>query len=101
MIHPAAYWRESKHWSKLIGQTGQVVASTMIRVSSPSLQAYAPYSLVIVEFADQRRELMGPPGVEFRPGQKVVGAGGLGFLSTRRGWTSDRGWSDLYVWERL
>lgn len=71
-MKPVAYWRQSKDWANWIGKTGTVVASTQIRVTSPELSEFAPYSFVLVDFGDQRRELMAASGESISAGDDVV-----------------------------
>ena len=66
------YWRNNKHWSDMLGKKGRVIASTYIRVSSPALAAFTPYSFAIVSFGHDKKELMGVPGEQLAIGDEVV-----------------------------
>jgi uncharacterized OB-fold protein len=76
-MQPTQYWREAKQWPELLGKTGVVVVSTVIRVAAPELASQTPYSFAIVEFAANdagekiRRELMGVGHQTFVAGDKV------------------------------
>lgn len=52
-ISPAKYWRESQNWHVLIGQTGTVIASTLVQLGLPELANSAPYWLVLIKFNNQ------------------------------------------------
>ena len=51
-ISPAKYWRETQNWPKLIGQTGTVVAATLIQYGLPELMGSAPYWILLVKNDD-------------------------------------------------
>lgn len=70
-IHPAEYWRASQEWSKYLGKTGTVLASTVIRVASPELASSTPYSYVLVDLGTEKKELMGVGNDVFEPGATV------------------------------
>lgn len=72
VITPVQYWRANKEWAPWLGKRGRVVASTLIRVAEGPFSAWAPYSLVLVEFAHgERREFMGVGHDVCEPGEKV------------------------------
>ena len=70
-VSPAKYWRENKKWSDLIGKAGKVIFATEIKVSSPELQEYLPYSFAIVEVDGKKYEFMGEKGAKLKRGDKV------------------------------
>ena len=70
-MKPAQYYRENKNWSLWLGKVGTVVASTYIRVSSPEFEPFTPYSFVLVDFGDQKKELMGAGHEQLAVGDKV------------------------------
>ena len=65
------YWRARTQWSAWLGRKGTVVASTLIRVGTPALDASTPYPYVIVDFGDERRSFMGVGHEELIPGETV------------------------------
>ena len=65
------YWRQNKKWNHLLGKKGTVIASTNNRVSSPKLSSMTPYPFALVDFGDEKRELMGVPQEKISPGDTV------------------------------
>lgn len=70
-MQPAAYWRQSQHWSKWLGKRGAVIASTMIHVADTDRADLTPYAYAIVQFDDTRVELMGAGNQPICPGDIV------------------------------
>jgi uncharacterized OB-fold protein len=70
-MHPAKYTRLNKQWKSFLGKTGQVVVSTYIRVAGSEHLRAAPYSLAIVAFGKNRKELMGVGHQRLEIGDKV------------------------------
>lgn len=68
---PAEYVRKNKEWKKLLGKRGVVVATTQVRVASPELAAFTPYSYAIVEIDGVRRSWMGVVGEVLSVGDTV------------------------------
>lgn len=68
---PAAYWRQTSDWAPWLGQTGTVIAQTLVHVSSPELAALTPYAYVIVEFGQQRIECVGADHQPLAVGDRV------------------------------
>lgn len=73
MTNPANYWRANKKWSSLLGKKGVVIATTYNRVAAPEFLSSVPYSYAIVQFEDQRVELMGVGHEELSIGDEVIG----------------------------
>jgi uncharacterized OB-fold protein len=48
-ISPAKYWRETRVWPQLLGQTGKVIAATEVQFGLPELNHSAPYWLLLVK----------------------------------------------------
>jgi uncharacterized OB-fold protein len=71
-MKPAQYWRHKKQIKDYLGKLGQVVASTVIRTTSPGLSHMTPYSYVVVDFAGEKKELMGVGNEMLEVGDKVV-----------------------------
>ncbi|NCN87757.1 MAG: hypothetical protein GW941_02585 [Candidatus Pacebacteria bacterium] len=71
-MKPAQYWRNKQKIKDYIGKTGQVIASTTIRTSSPGLTHITPYSYVIVDFSGEKKELMGVGNELLEIGDEVV-----------------------------
>ncbi len=71
-MKPPYYWRLNKDWSNWIGQRGRVLASTLIRVSSPDCEALLPFSYVVVDFGNDKREMMGADHEVFEIGDEVI-----------------------------
>ena len=65
------YWRSNKKWNKLLGKTGKVITNTFIRVAPPEQEGLAPYSYLLVDFGDQKLEMMGVAHQEFKIGDQV------------------------------
>lgn len=53
-ISPAKYWRETQNWPKIIGQTGTIIAATLIQFGLPELSESSPYWLVLVKNDDPK-----------------------------------------------
>ena len=71
-MKPAQYWREKKKIKEFLGQKGLVIASTVIRTTTPGLSYLAPYSYVVVDFAGEKKEMMGVSGEILENGDEVV-----------------------------
>lgn len=71
-MKPAQYWRQNKQIKDYLGKKGQVVASTIIRTTSPELSHMTPYSYVIVDFTGEKKELMGVGNEVLEVGDNVV-----------------------------
>jgi uncharacterized OB-fold protein len=71
-MKPAQYWRDKQHIKDYLGKTGQVVANTVIRATSPELSHMTPYSYVIVDFTGEKKELMGVGNEVLQVGDRVV-----------------------------
>lgn len=71
-MKPAQYWREKKKIRQFIGRRGQVIASTIIRTSAPGLDYLTPYSYAVVDFAGEKKEMMGVSGEALSIGDEVV-----------------------------
>lgn len=65
------YYRNNKNWSKLVGKTGKVLASSLIHVSSPELSKFSPYSFMIVKIDSTKYELMSVAKEELNPGDLI------------------------------
>jgi uncharacterized OB-fold protein len=70
-MKPPQYWRQNKEWKKWIGKKGTVLASTIVRVSAPEQSAFTPYSYVLVDFGNEKREFMGVGHQTFEIGDTV------------------------------
>jgi hypothetical protein len=57
-ISPAVYWRQSKNWPNLLGQTGTVILATT--------------NFALVDINGKKYELMTVPGYQPRLNDKVV-----------------------------
>ncbi len=68
---PAKYWRQNKKWAKWLGKQGKVLVSTYIKIAGAEHQLIAPYSFAVIEFGDQRLELMGVGHERLKPGDRV------------------------------
>lgn len=68
----AQYFRASNHWSKWIGKKGKVVASTVIYVAAPQHAHQVPYSYVIVDLGQEKKEFMGAGREILEVGDQVV-----------------------------
>jgi uncharacterized OB-fold protein len=71
-MKPAQYWREAKQIKEYLGKTGQVVASTVIRSSSPQFNHMVPYSYLVVDFNGVKKEMMGAGSELLIEGDKVI-----------------------------
>lgn len=71
MIKPAAYWRHQQELRTWMGKVGEVVAVTTIYNSTPEFNEATPYDFALVDFAGERRELMGVGGEQLAIGDKV------------------------------
>lgn len=69
--YPAEYWRLNKDWAKWVGKTGEVVATTIIRVSPPMLQKVTPYTFSLIKFDNEGKELMGVDNEILEIGDRV------------------------------
>jgi len=69
--YPAEYWRLNKDWTKWIGKTGEVVATTVIRVPPLTLQKMAPYTFSLIKFDNEHKELMGVDDEILKIGDRV------------------------------
>lgn len=65
------YWRSNKNWQKLIDKEGEVVTSTFVRVAPPDQEAMAPYSYLLVDFGEEKMEMMGVAHQQFEIGDRV------------------------------
>jgi uncharacterized OB-fold protein len=72
MHKPAAYWRSTQQWKKLLGKKGVVIASTVIYVTAPQLKEFAPYSYLILEVEGRRVECLGADYQTFQAGDHVM-----------------------------
>lgn len=70
-MKPPQYWRHTKTWSDWLGKTGTVVASTIVRVAAHQRSSMTPYSYVIVDFGEVRREMMAEGHQVLQPGDTV------------------------------
>ena len=75
-IAPAKYWRESKDWPHLLGQTGIVIASSLVHSVLPELDDLAPYYLVLVKLSNpddtsSTHLFLGASGYKFKTGMRV------------------------------
>lgn len=68
---PAKYWRKNKDWARLLGETGVVIASTAIRITSPQYKQFVPYDLAIINVGSQKLELMACHGQKLTKGDRV------------------------------
>lgn len=71
-MKPAQYWREKQKIKYFLGKTGKVIASTVIRTTTPNLDYLTPYSYVVVDFKGEKREMMGVSGEILETGDEVV-----------------------------
>lgn len=76
-VTPAKYWRETKDWPLLVGQTGVVVAATLIEVGLPELVDSSPYWLVLVKLDNQKnisrlKLFIGSDGHSYQQNDHVV-----------------------------
>jgi len=67
----AQYKRQNQDWAKYLGKTGVVLASTYIRVAAADLSSAAPYSYVLVDLGEDKKELMGAGHELLQIGDKV------------------------------
>lgn len=54
---PVQYWRQSKKWSRLLGQRGTVLSITYVHVSEETMDGFTPYPLVLVALQGGGRRL--------------------------------------------
>ena len=71
-MKPAQYWREAKQIKEYLGKTGQVIASTVIRTSSPEFNYIVPYSYLVVDFNGVKKEMMGAGSELLSVGNEVI-----------------------------
>ena len=55
MISPVKLWRNQKQIAELVGKTGSIISSTLIRVPPADFTDQAPYPVVIVELEGGER----------------------------------------------
>ncbi len=75
-IAPAKYWRDSKEWPHLLGQTGVVIASSLVHSGLAELDPLSPYYLVLVKLSNAHNTLsthlfLGASGYKFKTGMAV------------------------------
>lgn len=70
-MKPAQYWRHSRTIKEYVHKQGTVISSTMIRTTTPELEYLIPYSYVVVDFGDEKKEMMGVPGEALAIGDTV------------------------------
>ncbi len=70
-IKPPYYWRKNKEWKDYIGRVGTVVLGTYIHVADEGRAKMTPYSYVVVDFGDEKRELMGVGHERLEVGDRV------------------------------
>jgi uncharacterized OB-fold protein len=70
-MKPAHYARKNKNWQKYLGKKGTVLSSTLIRVTSPELSYLTPYSYVLVDLGNEKKELMGVGNQILKVGDQV------------------------------
>ncbi len=68
---PAAYSRRNSSWHKWLGKKGKVIAATYIWAAGEEHRAMVPYSHAVVDFKDQRLELMGASHEKLKAGDEV------------------------------
>lgn len=76
-ISPAKYWRETRNWPSLLGQTGTIMAATKVQFGLPELMQSAPYWLLLVKHDNKSLTpslhlYMGADGYSFKLGDRVV-----------------------------
>jgi len=76
-MQPAEYYRCSKTWKKWLGKTGRVVASSVIRVTTPEFESSTPYSYVIADIQispkkTERHGFVSVSGQEFEIGDHLI-----------------------------
>lgn len=52
MTNPAKYWRHQPSLSRGIGQTGEIISCTLIRVAPAGFTDQAPYPVALVKLSD-------------------------------------------------
>lgn len=75
MLSPVKIWRNQKKVAELIGKTGRIISWTIVRVPPADFTDQAPYPVVVVELADEKRitaQLVDWTADELRFGQKVI-----------------------------
>jgi uncharacterized OB-fold protein len=71
-ISSPEYYRNSKNWQKLIGKYGVVELETQIKVSTPELEDFLPYSFLIVNLDNgEKIEIMGEARSLLSQGDKI------------------------------
>lgn len=70
-MKPPLYWRLNKNWSNWLGKQGKVIAATLVRVASPECEPLLPFSYVIVDFGQEKKEMMGADHEIFTIGDQV------------------------------
>lgn len=58
-MKPAAYWRATTEWKTWLGRRGKVIASTVVTVAAPDQEIMTPYSYAIIDFDNEKKEMMG------------------------------------------
>jgi hypothetical protein len=76
-ISPAKYWRETRDWPHLLGQTGKVIAATQVQFGLPELNQSAPYWLLLVKHDNKKvapilHLYLGADGYAYQTGDSVV-----------------------------
>ena len=76
-ISPTKYWRETKNWSSLIGQTGVVVAATRIELSLPELSGSTPYWLILIKYDNAKIQpslgmFIGADGYSYKENDHII-----------------------------
>lgn len=74
MISPVKLWRNQKETRELLGQTGKILAWTVIRVPPLGFESQAPYAVAVVDLGRNRTtgQLVDLPLDKIAIGQKVV-----------------------------
>jgi len=70
-ITSAKYCRQNKSWSDYLGKVGKVIVSTSLKASPPEQKMFIPYSFVLVDFGEEKKELMGVCGESYVTGDSV------------------------------
>lgn len=71
-MKPAQYWRANKIWHAWLGKQGTVVASTIIHVAGTKQSYLTPYSYVIVDFGEEKKEFMSVSRETLEIGDTVI-----------------------------
>lgn len=72
---PVKLWRRQKDVGKLIGQTGQIMSWTLIRVPAKGFGTEAPYPVVIVKLGNAQKmigQLVDWEEHDLKKGKKVT-----------------------------